>query len=190
MSALKAAAQDALKQAEAKRREEGHRKLEAELTEILEDRWEHEYRGFGLLVKDGFPLPKKPARSEFKRVPYPGIREFTSAHNSTTVHGWRVTVDDVDFLFSTAYNKESLYLIHTCPACGAEGASTFYGLKDIAELLEKGPKFGHRCLEAEAREVAYAIGRVARDTGRSPNEVVDLAHERHGDLISSLRYGR
>ena len=77
-------------------------------------------------------------------------------------NGWKVVIDDVPFLFGESYRAESLFVIHTCPKCGVEGASTFHGLDDLGKLLKFGPlSYSHHCMEKETLEVARVIGAAA-----------------------------
>jgi hypothetical protein len=153
--------------------------------ERVKERWPDKIYGFGRLAKDGYDAGPMPARDEFEFVPYPGYRILDS-YRGEHVHGWKIEVDDVPFLFSVASGSSSLYLILSCPQCGVEGASTFYNLEDIGSLLTKGPKFGHTCRERESRDVAHAIATAARDLKMRPDEVVELAYELHSDLIIRL----
>jgi hypothetical protein len=166
------------------RRKQAQKDMDKSLGVVV-DKYHDDYRGFGRLAREGYEVVG-PEGVDFEFVR--DVRVFTGVNRKTD--GWKVVIDEVPFLFGTSYQSESLHVIITCPKCGAEGASTFHGLDDLGKLLKFGPKYGHKCREAEAREVAYAIGSAARDLKCSPQDVVAAAYELHSDLIDRLTYGR
>lgn len=179
---LRALAEDARQDKLEEARERGRRDREAALNAIIEKRYDDRYGGFGRLAEEGVEVPA-PDPANFEQIK---IRHF-GGHRSDKITGWKVVVDDVPFVFGTSHNQHSLFVIHTCPQCGVEGASTFHGLDDLGQLLKFGPKsYSHTCRESEAREVAYAIGTAARDLNTSPEDVVSAAYELHSDLIYRL----
>lgn len=185
-TSLRAAAEGARQDKLEKAREQGRKNLAASLTNVIEKRYGEKYAGFGRMAEEGVEVPE-PEEGNFEYVK--GVRHF-GGHRSGKLDGWKVIVDDVPFLFGTTHNHQSLFLIHTCPKCGVEGASTFHGLDDVGRLLKFGPtSWTHTCRESEAREVAYAIGSAARDLKTSPEDVVNAAFELEGDLIRRLMYG-
>lgn len=162
-------------------RQQAYDRAQASLDKVLE-KWEDKFSGFGRLAEDGFAMPELPAREEFVRMPYnDGVPSFAS-YRGERVHGWKIEVEGVPFLFSEDTNMGSLWLLHECPHCGCTGASHFYSLADLGGLMAKGPKH-HRCLEVQARDVAYAIATAMRETRLSAQEIVQKAYELHGDLI-------
>jgi len=177
------ARQDKLEEA----REQGRKNRAKSLKGVIETRYDDRYRGFGRLAEEGIEVPS-PSEDDFE---YVTARLFNKGRESVgKVEGWKVIVDDVPFLFGMTHGAESLFVLHTCPKCGVEGASTFHGLDDLGRLLKFGPaSYLHTCRESEAREVAYAIGSAARDLKTSPEDVVSAAFELHGDLIRRLMYG-
>lgn len=181
-AAAEAARQDKLEKA----REQGRENQAKSLASVIEKRYSAEYGGFGRLAKEGVEVPE-PEEGNFEYVK--GVRPF-AGHKPGKIEGWKVIVDDVPFLFGTTHNHQSLFVLHNCPKCGVEGASTFHGLDDLGRLLKFGPaSYSHTCREAEAREVAYAIGSAARDLKTSPEDVVNAAWEMHSDLIYRLMHG-
>jgi hypothetical protein len=189
MSKLTEAADNALRERQKAATEQRKRDLDA-MFEKLKERWANEYWGFGRLMKDGYDAGPMPPREAFEYIPYPGVRCWSGGRWQGNAPGWRVEVDGVAFLFSTGQNDSSLFLIHTCPKCGVEGASSFSSLHDLGLLLRNGPKdYQHTCREREAREVAYAIASAARDLKIRPDEVVELAYELHQDLIYRVMEG-
>lgn len=166
-------------------RESARKNREKSLEDVIA-KFHDDYSGFGRLAKEGFHVTA--AKTEdFEYVK--DVRVFQGG-TAKTIEGWKIVIDDVPFVFGTTYQGTSLYLLHNCPKCGAEGASTFFGLDDLGRKLKFGPDFGHKCREAEARTVAYAIGSAARDLNCSPQDVVNDAYTMHGDLINRLRFGR
>lgn len=183
---LRAAAESARQDKLEERRESGRKDRERSLTNVIEKRYGDRFGGFGRLEAEGVEVPE-PDEGNFEYVK--DVRAF-AGHRSGKIEGWKVIVDGVPFLFGLTHNHSSLFLIHTCPKCGVEGASTFHGLDDLGRLLKFGPtSWSHTCLESETREVAYAIGSAARDLNLSANEVVDEAFNLHGDLIRRLMLG-
>lgn len=100
------------------------------------------------------------------------------------VSGWSFELDGVEFLAATSYQESgSLFVVLTCPKCGARRAEHFYGLDSLGDLLRKGHGTLHKCLDLETRQVAYAIASAARDLNLSADEIVRETFERQGDLI-------
>jgi hypothetical protein len=182
---LKDAAIAAQKQHREKDREDALRRREESFEKI---RWDHEYSGFGRLARDGYDVGPMPDRSKFEWLPYPGLPAWGGGRISRT-HGWKIVVDDVPFLFGPVEGSSfSLFLIHSCPQCGVEGASTFFDLAELGRLIEKGPKdYAHKCRERETRDLAYAIASAARELKMAPETVVSLAFSDHADAIARWR---
>lgn len=152
------------------------------------DKFHAEWGGFGRLEKEGLYV-ECPEREAFTRRTE--VLDWSGSRDERA-HGWECEIDGTRWLFTTPGTESvSLRLLHACPKCGVEGASDFHSLADIGALLRNGPKsYTHRCLERESRDVAYAIGTAARDTKLSPEEIVEIALEKHSDLIYRLMAGR
>jgi hypothetical protein len=177
-------AAEASRQVKMEESRESARKYRQKSLEAVIERFHDNYRGFGRLAREGYEVTE-PGPDGFEYVK--DVRVFS--RNEKT-HGWKVVIDEVPFLFGTSHGAESLHVIISCPKCRVEGASTFHGLDDLGRLLKFGPLHGHTCRDAEAREVAYAIGAAARDLKTSPQDVVDAAFELHNDVITRLIHGR
>jgi len=183
---LRAAAEDARQDKLEEAREQGRKNRAASLKNVIEKRYNDRYGGFGRLTEKGVEVPE-PEEGNFEYVK--DVRHF-NGHKSGKLEGWKVIVEDVPFLFAMTHSHQSLFVIHSCPKCGVEGASTFFGLDDLGRLLKFGPtSWTHKCLESETREVAYAIATAARDLKLSANEIVDEAFNLHGDLMNRLMFG-
>jgi hypothetical protein len=180
MSKLREAARAAAKEQQATRQEEKRKQREEALDKVME-RFYDDYRGFGRLGKTGYDV-RQPEREAFEYVS--GVAK-DGGHQSS-VSGFRVEIEGVPFLFCTDYNDHALYVLLTCPDCGALRADTFHGLDDLGRKLEKGRTTLHHCREVESRRLAYAIGSAARDLQISPAEVVEEALDRHWELIVRL----
>jgi hypothetical protein len=166
-------------------REQARDRRKKSLQAVIE-RYPDRYRGFGRLAEEGLTIPD-PSENDFEYVK--DVRIFSGVADKSS--GWKVVIDEVPFLFGDSYRAEALFVIHACPKCGVEGASTFHGLDDLGKLLKFGPaNYQHHCLEKETLDVARVIGAAARDLGLSANNVVDEAFNRHSDVISRLMSGR
>jgi hypothetical protein len=160
---------------------------EKQVDRVIE-KFHDEWCGFGRLETAGLTVIECPEREEFTRRTE--VLDWSSSRDERA-YGWECEIDGIRWLFKTESESVSLRLLHTCPKCGAEGASDFHKLADIGALLRNGPKsYTHRCLERESRDVAYVIGSAARDTKLSPEEIVEIAFEKHSDLIYRLTTGR
>ena len=186
MTSLTESAEAARVAAVAKEKDRRASEREGRLDKVIE-RWSDKYSGFGRLAADGYDVGPAPERECFTST---RVAEFKGA-SGDDLGGFTVEVDGVTFLLCTDYGKGGTYLVHQCPQCGVTGASSFHGLDDLGVLLKTGPKsYTHRCVEREARTVAYAIGTAARDLKIAPAEIVAEAFDREGDLIDRLRFGR
>jgi len=144
------------------------------LIENWEDRWKHR-------LDEAPPVPE--------RVEFTFVRGVVYYGRGGNLDGWRFTIDDVDFLYSTTYGNTGLHVIVKCPLCGQEHCDSWYGLESLGRLLARQTAVLHKCHETAARSLAYQIGVAARDANLSFREVVELAFDHHGGMIHK-GYGR
>lgn len=178
---LREAAQQAATDRSRTEREAARKRREEELGKVIEKLGEGPEVIGSLAHRLGpeFQRTFSPEDFSYCKVRQDGAR-------SGELYGFRFEFDDVSFLYSTSYGNEGLHVILTCPDCGGERAEHVWSLEELGRKLKTGRASSHHCLVSEAREVAYAIGSSARDAKVSPDEIVQVAYEKHSDLIYRL----
>ena len=128
-------------------------------------------------------IPQCPARDEFtyaRDVPHDG-------HRGSPFSGWKVVIDEIEFLYSTTYGDTGWKVMVTCPDCKSTRAVNFSGLEGLGRVLKAGRDLFHHCYELEAKRLAVAIGAASRDAATSPQQIIDRALEHYDIIARQLR---
>jgi len=172
--------EQALSAADTQRRQQANDALAARgreldlLIENWEERCKWTFRG---------AIPECPARDEFTRatnVPHDRPRDATYT-------GWKVTIDEIEFFYSTSYGSTGWHVMATCPDCGAVKAVHLSGLEELGRILKTGRWLFHHCYEREAQSLAAAIGRAARDANMTPGQIIEKALHHHPSVPLTTR---
>jgi hypothetical protein len=128
-------------------------------------------------------------------VPCPPREDFTFVRDiphdgggrDKTIFGWQVEIDGISFVTNGGhYSSSGDWVLVTCPDCNTTHACDFFDVADLGKILKAGRHFLHRCLEIETRELAYALGRAARETGLTVEQVVEETRSRHWELVGRI----
>lgn len=132
----------------------------------IEKYWDYGWKSMGMNI------PPLPAYGDLERVTAP----CESGRYEGDRSGWLIVIDDVRFLYCDEYGKTGLYVLLTCPDCGREIASTFYGLADLGKKLRLGRnQIYHHCEDLESRKLRSYISSAARDAGVSEQDLIERA---------------